>query len=178
MGRQIRKADVPELNSVAELYDMANEFLEAGKNYPGWRKGVYPVRETAESALREESLFLALESDGTVCGSFILNHTPESGYEKASWRYGEGYDDILVLRTFVVHPAFLGRGIGREMLRYADRYAKAAGMKAIRLDVFEHNLPAIRLYENAGYTYVDTVDLGYSNYGLDRFRLYEKDLRI
>lgn len=35
------------------------------------------------------------------------------------------------------------------------------------------NCPAIRLHEKLGFGYVDTVDLGYGEYGLDRFRLYQ-----
>ena len=46
-------------------------------------------------------------------------------------------------------------------------------MKAVRLDVYEKNIPAVRLYEKLGFHYVHTVDLGYSQYGLDRFRLYQ-----
>jgi RimJ/RimL family protein N-acetyltransferase len=42
------------------------------------------------------------------------------------------------------------------------------------LDVYEGNIPAISLYEKYGFKYIDTVDLGLGNYGLDWFRLYEK----
>ena len=52
-------------------------------------------------------------------------------------------------------------------------YAAQQGIKAVRLDVYEKNTPAIRLYEKLGFGYVDTVDLGYGEYGLDRFRLYQ-----
>ncbi len=48
--------------------------------------------------------------------------------------------------------------------------------KSIRLDVYEGNMPAIRLYEKCGFKYIDTVDLGLGNYGLNWFRLYEKSL--
>ena len=47
-------------------------------------------------------------------------------------------------------------------------------MKAIRLDVYEKNIPAIRLYERTGFEYIDTVDLGYSMYGLDLYQLYQR----
>jgi len=40
--------------------------------------------------------------------------------------------------------------------------------------VYENNFPAISLYEKCGFEYVDTVDLGFGNYGLDWFKLYEK----
>ena len=52
--------------------------------------------------------------------------------------------------------------------------AADAGMKAVRLDVYENNLPAIRLYESCGFDYIDSVDLGYSQYGLDSYRLYQR----
>ena len=62
-------------------------------------------------------------------------------------------------------------------VRFAEQvkevYAAGQGMKAVRLDVYEKNTPAVRLYEKLGFQYVDTVDLGYSEYGLDRFRLYQ-----
>ena len=47
-------------------------------------------------------------------------------------------------------------------------------VKSIRLDVYEGNIPAIKLYEKCGFKYIDTVDLGLGNRGLDWFKLYEK----
>lgn len=62
------------------------------------------------------------------------------------------------------------------MLLAACELAKDKKMKAIRLDVYRRNEPAIRLYERCGFHYVDTVDLGLSEHGLDRFKLYERVL--
>lgn len=47
-------------------------------------------------------------------------------------------------------------------------------LKAIRLDVYENNKPAIQLYTKYGFQYVDTIDLGYGKYGLNNFELYQK----
>lgn len=60
------------------------------------------------------------------------------------------------------------------MLGFADEYAKDNKIKAIRLDVYEKNTPAISLYEKCQYKYVDTVSLGLEEYGLNWFKLYEK----
>ena len=60
------------------------------------------------------------------------------------------------------------------MLAFAERLAAAQGKKALRLDVYEKNTPAMRLYEKCGFRYIATVDLGYSNHGLKWFKLYEK----
>ena len=107
-------------------------------------------------------------------GTFVLRHRPEEGYALADWGNQPDYSEILVLYTFAVHPRFLHRGIGREMLAFIRAYSARENMKALRLDVYENNHSAIRLYEQMGFSYVATVDLGYGMYGLDRFRLYQQ----
>ena len=56
-------------------------------------------------------------------------------------------------------------------------FSRVEELKALRLDVYEGNLPAIRLYESAGFRYAGTVSLGLEDIGLDWFRLYEKMLQ-
>lgn len=57
---------------------------------------------------------------------------------------------------------------------FAENHSFTSNVKAIRLDVYDGNVPAIKLYEKCGYKYIGTVDLGLGNYGLDWFKLYEK----
>ena len=65
---------------------------------------------------------------------------------------------------------------GTFILRHRPEDAYALADWGSLLDVYENNMPAIRLYEQMGFRYVDTVDLGYGMYGLDRFRLYQRIL--
>lgn len=59
-------------------------------------------------------------------------------------------------------------------MEFIIRHSEQQHMKAIRVDVYEKNVPAISLYEKYGFQYIDTVDLGYSEFGLDEFKLYQK----
>lgn len=59
------------------------------------------------------------------------------------------------------------------MMAFILDYAKQIKTKALRLDVYENNIPAIRLYESYGFQYIDIIDLGYSEYGLEQFKLYQ-----
>lgn len=172
MDTQIVLAAEVDIAAIAELYDTLNDYLAANINYPGWLKGVYPVREDAEAGLKEGNLFV-VKRNGEIIGSVILNHHPESGYHEVQWLTECDYSQVIVIHTLVVHPDYLSQGIGQSLMDFALQYAKTTGMKSIRLDVYEKNGPAIRLYEKNGYTYIDRVDLGYVQYGLDRFRLYE-----
>lgn len=83
---------------------------------------------------------------------------------------------MRAIYTFTVSPRWRGKGVGRAMLAFAARYGAERGVKALRLDVYEGNLPAIRLYESAGFRYAGIVSLGLEEFGLDWFRLYEKML--
>lgn len=111
-----------------------------------------------------------------IVGTIILNHEPEDVYSKANWIIKADYSDIVVIHTFAVHPNYLKEGIGQKLMEFAISHSKEIKAKAIRLDVYEKNIPAIKLYEKLGYQYIDTVDLGYAEHGLDWFKLYEKVL--
>lgn len=170
---QIRKGLKSDIDGLAALYDELNDYLDRHINYPGWRKGIYPVREDAVQGIDEGSLFVA-DADGKAAGTFILRQQPEKGYELADWKNNLNYNEIFIIHTFAVHPQFFHLGIGKKMLAFILEYAARMNKKAVRLDVYEKNIPAIRLYEKLGFQYIDTVDLGYSIYGLDRFRLYQR----
>jgi len=163
-------ADIDELE---ELYNDLNDYLSATTNYPGWIKGIYPIRENAIAGVKDNNLFVA-RYNGKIVGSVILDHHPEEAYHGAKWKLDTDYSSIFVIRTFVVHPLFLKIGVGRSLMDFSFELAQKSGMKSIRLDVYEKNIPAILLYEKCGFEYIDTVDLGLGNYGLDWFKLYEK----
>jgi len=170
---EIDSAGVSDLDELEQLYNDLNDHLSATVNYPGWIKGIYPVREDAVSGLADNALYVA-RYNGKIVGSVVLNHEPEEAYDSCSWKVNVGYDRIFVLRTFVVHPSYLKIGVGKALLHFSADLAKQTGMQSIRLDVFEKNIPAIALYEKVGFEYVGTVDLGLGHYGLDRFSVYEK----
>ncbi len=164
-----------DLDAIEQLYNDLLDTLETSVNYPGWKRGIYPTREDAATGIAENSLLIARSGDSIV-GSVILNHKPENGYKSVEWQYDGDYSLILVIHTLVVHPAFVNMGIGLQLMCFSEEFGKQNGMQAIRLDVYEKNAPAIALYERCGYQYIQSVDLGFCQYGLDLFKLYEKQL--
>ncbi len=171
----IEAGKISDIDEIERLYNEMNDALEAGINYPGFKKGVYPVRENAVEGVEEGYLYV-IRCDGGIAGSVILSHKPEEAYTSVTWNTEYSYDKIIVIHTLAVHPDFVRRGIGNSLMNFAEQHARKQGMKAIRLDVYEKNYPAIRLYERCGYKYVGTVDLGYAEYGLPWYKLYEKVL--
>lgn len=172
MELTIDKATLRDLDELEQLYNETNDFLASNINYPGWIKGTYPVRNHAVKGLESGSLFAA-RNHNKIVGSVILNQEAELVYKDADWGITVKDEEVFVLHTFVVHPLYLKCGIGKKILDFSCETGRKLQMKAMRLDVYEKNTPAIQLYEKCGYCYIDTVDLGLRNYGLDWFRLYE-----
>lgn len=171
----IEKGTLQDVDELKKLYDDLNDFLTFNTNFPGWKKNVYPTRDTAVEGIEEGSLFVA-RSEGKIVGTVILRHRPESAYAQANWHTDLDYRNIIVLYTFAVHPEYLNKHVGKQIMDFVLKYAEQCKIKAIRLDVYQKNIPAIKLYESCGFQYIDTVDLGYSEYGLDLFRLYQRIL--
>lgn len=175
MDFNIELGQTIDIDDLELLYNELNDYLEKEINYPGWKKGIYPVRENASIGVEKGTLFVAKQG-GRIIGSIILNHEPEAAYYHAEWGIDSDYTDVIVIHTFAVHPNFMKSGVGKALMDFACEYGTKLKMKSIRLDVYEKNIPAISLYEKCGFEYIGKVDLGLGDYGLHWFKLYEKIL--
>lgn len=63
----------------------------------------------------------------------------------------ESLPDELYIDTVCIDTKFRGRGIGTQLLNYAEEVAKQTGIKKLSLNVETQKEPAIRLYERLGY---------------------------
>lgn len=174
MKVQIVKGTEKDLDELVRLYDAVNEHLQ-GRFCLGWRKGQYPTRSVAENALKEGGLFIA-KINRAIAGTMILNHQCVRGYQQVNWQCGAAPQEVLILHTLAIHPDYMRHHIGRKLLEHACSYGKKHGQKAIRLDVSEENLPAIRLYKQLGFAHMATLDLGYGFPLSWPFELYERVL--
>lgn len=75
-----------------------------------------------------------------------------SGYVRA--RKARAYLDheyYAYLGFMYTVPGFRGTGINRRIIEFLRKWALAAGLKELRLTVYDSNEPAIRAYEKAGF---------------------------
>lgn len=171
----VEVATIDDIDEIENLYDDLNDYLETGVNYSGWKKGIYPVRETAIEGIKSNTLFI-IRKNGSIAGCVVLNHEQDATYLEATWDIDAPCDKVMVVHTLSINPKYMKQGISKKLMKFVKEYSKNLGMKAIRLDVSVQNSPAIALYEKLGYTYIETIDLGLKN--LDRvwFKLYEYKL--
>ena len=60
-------------------------------------------------------------------------------------------DDSADILDIAVLPEYRGRGCGRMLLTAAEDFAVQRGIGTLILDVREGNIPALSLYDNAGF---------------------------
>ncbi len=175
MKIEVTRADSTHLEEISNLYLAVTTYLESHINYPGWQTGFYPTRQTAQAGLEKNGLYIAV-NEQKIVGSFVLSQAFELPYEAANWSFPSDYSKIFVVHTFLVHPDYAKQHIGKQMLEYVIALGKAQGMNSIRLDTYEKNLPAMKLYESCGFRFAGKVDLGRADRGLNWYHCYEKIL--
>ena len=152
----IRKAEKHDIDDVTEIYDNIHACEDAGKLVTGWITGVYPVRSTAEAALKRGDLFVC-EDNGAVLAAAVINQAQVDVYADGKWQYEAPDDKVCVLHTLVVEPSVSGRGIGSEFVKFYEEYAEKLSCTELRMDTNARNTAARCLYKKLGYTEVGTV---------------------
>ena len=152
----IRKATCADLNAVEALYSEIHDAEAHRIITTGWLRDVYPVRSTAEAAIRRDDLFV-MEEAGRVIGTAVINKLQVDVYDGADWQFEASPDKVCVLHTLVISPALSGRGYGTEFIRFYEDYARLNACTELRMDTNARNLGARRLYAKLGYREIGIV---------------------
>ena len=174
---RIRQATRADMDSAARLYDELHTAEEAGRRTTGWKRGVYPSRETAEEALERDDLFV-LEEDGEILGAARINQTQLSVYRNAPWKHDVPDRQVCVLHTLVISPQAFGKGYGTAFVRFYERYAAEHGWPELRIDTNARNRAARALYAKLGYEETAVVPTVFQQIPDVRLVLLEKHLEL
>jgi GNAT superfamily N-acetyltransferase len=91
------------------------------------------------------AIFVA-EVDGRVIAlAEVYLRQDESSLVKVAYPYG-------YLQSLMVDPAFRGGGVGTQLVRAAEDWAKARGAAEMRLETWEFVAGPLPFYESIGYT--------------------------
>lgn len=146
----IRKGTSEDIRRITAIYERILTEQEQGRTAVGWVRGVYPTEQTARQALEAGELFV-LEENGEAAAAARINQEQVPEYAGAAWLYQAEPEQVMVLHTLVVDPAFKGKGFGTEMVRFYERYAGEMGCSCLRMDTNAVNQAARRLYSRLGY---------------------------
>jgi ribosomal protein S18 acetylase RimI-like enzyme len=125
-------------------------------------------RDYYKASVEQRELHLAFVGEEFAGGLRLLKRDPIVWPDVTA-------DDALYLYTLAVRRTFSGRGLGRELLAWAERQVASAGRRYLRLDCVPGNMFLRRYYEDAGFVTRGDVDAVYPGLaGAMRLRRYEK----
>ena len=88
-------------------------------------------------------VFLAVEGEKNVGGAAVAVATP--GMDML-----EGRTDLACLWDIRIHPDARRRGIGSELLTHAVNWARCQGLRRLKIETQNVNVPACRFYASQG----------------------------
>ena len=168
----IRPAEAADYPVVRDFYYAVTDEMGDAEFRPGWEKDVYPAQDFLKDSIRRGELYLGY-LDGAPAACMVVNQSYNEGYRSVAWGVEAADRELLVLHALGVRRACSGRGLAKEMARYALKLARARGMKAVRLDILGGNLPAERAYTAVGFRYVDTLPMFYEDTGWTDYKAFE-----
>ena len=171
----IRKAAAADLPGIGAVYEAIFDREERGPVYTNWLRGTYPSVDGARRALEAGTLYVG-EEDGALWGVVTLNGIQLPEYDRIPWSIPAGREEVGVIHTLCVHPDRSGRGYAKKMAAFCEETARAQGRTVIRLDTWEGNAPANRLYPSIGYRFAGATEFFFQGYVHEVLNCYEKKL--
>lgn len=172
----IRLASPADLPAIADIYDAILTREESGGPvYTNWQRGKYPTMDTARQALGDGTLYVG-EDVGSLWGVVNLNAVQLPEYDDIPWTIPAERERVGVIHTLCIHPAQAGRGLARQMVVFCEEEARRQGRTVMRLDTWEHNLPANRMYPSPGYRFAGATEFFFQGFIHEILNCYEKSL--
>jgi ribosomal protein S18 acetylase RimI-like enzyme len=151
----ISRAKAEEIDQIMDLVQAAIVTMEKIGIFQ-WSTH-YPNRELILSDIAAGS-FYTLSVDQKIAGMMALNEDQQPEYKNLVW--DDMYGRPLVIHRLGVHPDFQKRGLAKQLVRFAEQYARENGYTSIRLDTFGGNFQALRLYNALKYRHVGNINFG------------------
>ncbi len=139
--RQATPDDVPSLVALFQELDRMQSDWRVFTPRPGFYDEVGAKYREAMS--HENSVVLVAEDDAEVVGMAY-------GEVRIPSRFSD--DRAFELSGVVVRGGYRGRGVGRELVKEAARFAASIGVEWIELKTFAPNQGAMEFWEDLGFT--------------------------
>ena len=171
----IRPATAADLPQAAEIYEEILAQEERGPVYTNWQRGSYPTLNDARSALEAGTLYVG-EDGGALWGVVNLNAVQLPEYARIPWTLPAEEGEVGVIHTLCIRPSRSGQGLAKSLVAFCEETARTQGRRVIRLDTWEGNVPANRMYPRLGYRFAGGTEFFFHGYIREILNCYEKAL--
>ncbi len=142
----IEKANIQDLLEIKKLTEKCAAALIQRKIFQ-WNEH-YPSLEKLEQDIQDQELYKFTE-EGQIIGIIVLTSTMDREYEPIEW-LTENYRNLYIHRL-AVNPDFWGQGYAKQLMSFAEDFARKNKFQSVRLDTFSQNKRNQKFYESRGY---------------------------
>ncbi|SET05608.1 L-amino acid N-acyltransferase YncA [Salinibacillus kushneri] len=146
MIREARHSDIP---TIMNLIQASVAIMQEERNEQ-WGKD-YPLAKHYENDIEAGQLYVYEDQTG-VQGVACISHQGHHEYDEVAWSFDSPY---LCIKRLAVNPLERKKGIGLTFYQKAEEMALAKGIHTIRTDTYSKNQGAVKLFEKAGYHFVE-----------------------
>lgn len=160
----IKKLSPSSLSDAFSIIESVIAKMNAEKIFQ-WDE-IYPGRDIIEKDIADGHAFGFFHS-AELRGYTVLNEDYSPEYDSLKWEDRKGKS--LIVHRLSIKADCQGQGIAKELMVFAEKYAKDNSYSSIKLDAFTDNKAALSLYEKLGYTKIGMV-----KFRKGKFNCYEK----
>lgn len=145
---ELRHATPADLPAIIDILD-GGRTRQRSLGFTQWPDG-YPSAGIVETDIRLARGYLFSEAGSPVAYA-VLDLNGDREYDAAPWLWPLGEVPYAAVHRLAMARGSFGRGLSTEVLRTIAREARELGMRALRAETGECNLPMQRALERAGY---------------------------
>ena len=168
--RKIQLGEWSDLPALVTLFQDAKDYLDQQKIFQ-WTD-FYPSKEVIEKDLKDQTLFV-LKDKQVLIGAVTLNDHQDEEYQSIPWKFSA--QKVLVIHRLMVDPTFQNQGYAKQLMNFAEAFAKKQHYSSIRLDTYTKNKISFEFYKKRNYVLRGTV---FFRGRKDPFYCLEKDLNV
>ena len=151
---RITLAHPQDLDAIMEMYNSCVQgMLSLGIDQ--WDES-YPNRTIIEQDLKEGCYYIAIIENEIVAGMRVDN-IQDPTYLDINWR--DKTNNFMVVHRLGSKTKVWNKGIGKQMMDFAENIAIESGCSSFRLDTYSHNPKAMEFYKKIGYQQLGHINL-------------------
>lgn len=151
-----RKSVKSDITHIIRIIKQAQQyFKEHGINQ--WQNN-YPNEDVIYNDIVKKHSYV-LENDGNIIATSVISFEREKTYDNiydGQWITDGQY---AVIHRIAVDNAYKGLGISHKIIKYAEEICIEKGVRSIRVDTHEQNIPMQKLLKKNGFKYCGIIFL-------------------
>lgn len=164
----IRKANLEDIKEIMDIISTTISEMHSYNNYQ-WDKN-YPQEKDFISDINHGDLYV-LEKDGKVVAFVCVNKVEPTEYSGLNWSLQK---EAMVIHRMSVHSEYRRKGVGKELMIFAEDLAKTNKSCYLKTDTYSTNEKMNALFIKCGYNFIGEMSFA----GKEKsFNCYDKVLK-